>query len=50
MTDKKSGLKNLFSKSNLDCCSVEIEEVKSDEKDNCCGTTEKSTEKQQKDA
>lgn len=42
MADKKSGLKNLFSKSNKDCCSIEIEEVKSDNKD-CCVETEEKT-------
>lgn len=43
MADKKSGLKNLFSKSNKDCCSIEIEEVKSDNND-CCAETEEKNE------
>lgn len=50
MAEKKSGLKKLFSKSNKDCCSVEIEEVKSTENDDCCDEKEKNSEKQQKEA
>lgn len=45
MAAKKSGLKSLFSKSNKDCCSIEIEEVKANE-DSCCNTGEKNTEQQ----
>lgn len=41
MAEKKSGLKKLFSKPEKDCCSVEIEEVKSTEND-------KNSQKQQK--
>ncbi|WP_255407669.1 MULTISPECIES: hypothetical protein [unclassified Sporosarcina] len=41
MAEKKSGLKKLFSKPKKDCCSVEIEEVKSTEND-------KNSQKQQK--
>jgi len=47
LAEKKSVLKKIFSKPNKDCCSVEIEEVKSTENDNCCDETEKSDEKQQ---
>ncbi|GAB4074626.1 hypothetical protein GCM10028778_21290 [Barrientosiimonas marina] len=50
MAEKKSGLKKLFSKPNQDCCSVEIEEVKSTENDSCCGETDKNSEKHQKEA
>jgi len=46
MADKKSGLKSLFSKSNKDCCSVEIEEVKTNETSD---SLEKS-KKQQKES
>ncbi|WP_162840602.1 MULTISPECIES: hypothetical protein [Gracilibacillus] len=49
MAEKKSGLKKLLSKSNKDCCSIEIEEVKASEKD-CCDTTEQKSDKQQKEA
>ncbi|WP_240374055.1 hypothetical protein [Bacillus piscicola] len=50
MAEKMSGLKKLFSKSNKDCCSVEIEEVKADENDDCCDETGKKRKKQQKEA
>lgn len=50
MAGKKSGLKKLFSKPNQDCCSVEIEEVKSTESESCCGSSEKNSEEQQKEA
>lgn len=44
MTEKKSGLKKLFSKSTKkDCCSVEIEEVKTDDQA-CCSAEEKKNE------
>ncbi|HLQ96657.1 MAG TPA: hypothetical protein VK108_09770 [Pseudogracilibacillus sp.] len=49
MADKKSRLKDLFSKSNKDCCSIEIEEVKNNE-EGCCDTTEQKNDKQQKEA
>lgn len=45
MAEKKSVLKKLFSKSNKDCCSIEIEEVKASDQ-NCCGT---DAEKQKSD-
>ncbi|WP_185819904.1 hypothetical protein [Salibacterium salarium] len=48
MTEKKSGLKKLFSKSSKkDCCSIEIEEVKSHENSNY-GTVEENNQNQQK--
>ncbi|MFD1363185.1 hypothetical protein [Lentibacillus salinarum] len=50
MADKKSALKGLFSKSNKDCCSVEIEEVKPTEDNSCCGSSKENTDKQQKEA
>lgn len=45
-------LKKLFSKSDKDCCSVEIEEVEAteDENENCCGEAETNSEKQKKEA
>lgn len=46
MTEKKSGLKKLFSKSKNDCCSIEIEEVKSND-NNCCNDAEKNSDKNQ---
>ncbi|WP_171046334.1 hypothetical protein [Lentibacillus cibarius] len=49
MAEKKPGLKKLFSKSsNKDCCSVEIDEVTSNE-DDCCDT-EKTSKTQQEEA
>lgn len=53
MAKKKSGLKKLFSKSNKDCCSVEIEEVKSNENEDSFNETtenDKKFQKQQKEA
>lgn len=45
MADKKLGLKKLFSKSSKkDCCSVEIEEVKTEEQACCSNTEEKKNE------
>lgn len=49
MAEKKSGLKKIFSKSNKDCCSVEIEEVNSED-DNCCDETTEDTDKARKEA
>ncbi|HLR22964.1 MAG TPA: hypothetical protein VK100_04485 [Pseudogracilibacillus sp.] len=48
MTEKKSGFKKLFSKP--DCCSIEIEEVKSTENESCCESASENNEKQQKEA
>ncbi|MDO6654435.1 hypothetical protein [Anaerobacillus sp. 1_MG-2023] len=41
MGEKKRGLKKLFSKPKKDCCSVEFEEVKSNEEPKGCDTVEK---------
>jgi len=49
MAKRKSGLKKLFSKSNKDCCSVEIEEVKSNKNDDCINETTENTKKLQKE-
>lgn len=45
MAEKKFGLKKLFSKSKKDCCSVEIEEVKSNENDDYFNETTENTKK-----
>ena len=50
MAQKKSVFKKLFSKPNQDCCSVEIEEVKSTENEGSCESTTENTEEQQKEA
>jgi len=50
MADKKTGLRKLFSRSNKDCCSVEIEEVKPTENNSCCGSSKENTNKQRKEA
>lgn len=49
MADKKSGLKKFFSGSNKDCCSIDIKEVKLDEKDSCCGPSDEKNENQKKE-
>lgn len=46
MADKGFSLKRLFSKSNKDCCSVEIEEVDPDENSNC-ETSKDNTEERE---
>ena len=50
MAGKKSGFKKLFSKPNQDCCSVEIEETKPTENENCCASSKNSNEEQRKEA
>ncbi|MEN1970641.1 hypothetical protein WMZ97_21685 [Lentibacillus sp. N15] len=50
MAEKKSVFKKIFSKPSQSCCNVEIEEDKSTENENCCGSTTENTEKQQKEA
>ncbi|MGY4690829.1 hypothetical protein [Salibacterium sp. K-3] len=50
MAEKKSGLIKLFSKSSSkDCCSVEIEEVKSSEKSSNPATEKNSTGKRKEE-
>lgn len=49
MAQKKSIFKKLFSKPNQNCCSVEIEEVNSAEKQSSCGSTTEDTEEKQKE-
>lgn len=49
MSEKKSGLKKLFSgSSKKDCCSIEIEEVKPTE-GSCCDSSEKDNKEQWKE-
>lgn len=46
MAEKKSGLKKLFSKSNKDCCSVEIEEIKAIETNHGNAPVQKNNKRQ----
>lgn len=50
MAEKKSIFKKMFSKPNQACCNVEIEEEKSAENENCCGSNMENNEEQQKEA